>query len=297
MAGAVINVLPRTHFDWTNYNGGSGGNIFPVSDPIDALQFTTATLIVRFHYLNLVDIGTNLTIGVYPDYVDDPGSSGFGVAPIVSVVIKNTAVAPSLFVGGAPIYSQYVTIGLTENYGATGPAVADISVDLCLRNPDDTRTATAFDLETILTRLGLSPARFRQRVLHLFEQLFEPWGLDLASVGFVIEGVASGFSAKALSDKIVAVSPALVGALDRGQMLAAIAHELSHVAQIRLLGWDPAARRATRESQAFGEMVTRSIPVQLRRRDASEIDPVDPRFTLEAISGRMGKIAQGWGSM
>jgi hypothetical protein len=297
MAGALVKVVPKTNFSWSSfYNSAAGANVFPLGDPIETLQFTTAVLVVRFHNLQIDSIGTNMTVGLYPDYIDDPGSSGFGVSPTVSVFVDKTAVAPLLFIGGAPMYSQYASVGLTLNY-STGQAVADISVDVCLRNPDDTRTAMAVDLGTLLMNLGVSPPRFRQRALHLFEQLLEPWALDLGSVGFVIEPIAPGFLAKALSEKIVAVSPALVGSRDRGQILAAIAHELSHVAQIRLLGWGPAARRATREAGTYGEIVARMVPTSLTGKESWEIDPVDARFTLEAISGRMGEIARGWATL
>lgn len=298
MAGVVLNVLRKTHFDWVQFRDPLVGPAptQPVGDPIDVLQYTDIVLMVRFYAF---DIGpsSSLTLGLFPDYVDDPGSSGFGVIPIISTTVApvlGNDTAPRLFIVGAPVSSQYVTVGLTYHYAASGNASMDMSVDVCLRSPDDTRTATAIDLKALVGRLGMLRGMLAQRAPYLLGQLFESWGLDLRSVRFVVERLAPGWSAKALSDTIVALSPELLASNDPGRVLGAIAHELSHIAQIRSLGWNLAAQRASREAQTNGEIASRSIPTELTATAAWELDPVDPRYTLEAISGRMGQIARNW---
>jgi hypothetical protein len=116
------------------------------------------------------------------------------------------------------------------------------------------------------------------------------------TVQFKVGEVPWPLEAQAQSENVVALSPQLADGKDASSVLRAMAHELTHIVQIRRLGWAEAAARAAREEQAHGQRGMRQIPVELDGIFPGYLDPVDPRFTLEAIAGRMGQIAQGLGA-
>ncbi len=290
MAGTLINIIPKTLCDFGDMAPGISA-VMPLGYPIDVLPYTDAAIIVRIHSYVIGAFDT-INFGLYPDgHLESSDAQFFGRGVLVSVDLFSSTPAPTVLVGSGAVLGAYLSLGMFANR-AVGSVVtaATVSVDVCLRNPDEIEDASQRSAP-----FGSLSSDFREShpKLPLLQQLFQPWGLDVSTVRFVVKPLDGGLDAQAQSDSLIALSPRVMGSKDSIAVMGTLAHELTHVAQIRQLGWSAAAARATREEQADGPRGTRRIPGALAAMFPGALSPVDPRFSLEAIAGHMGQIARG----
>jgi hypothetical protein len=161
----------------------------------------------------------------------------------------------------------------------TGRSAYETAWDVHVQEPSNAITSLPPELE-----------RFPE--LQVLQPVFQRWGLDVNTVRFALTRLAPGVQAQTHSENLVSISPDLAARQDGRPVLGALAHELMHVVQLRELGFQAANARSLVEANAYGDGV-HDIPEELRDETLETLNPIDERFTLEAIAGRMREIAMG----
>ncbi len=290
MAGALIKVIPKTTYDWAAMSAGPSVAA-AIGEPIRVIEYADAIFVVRVHSVNVAGLN-QLSFGLYPDgYLASSGTAFLGIDPLVSVGL-NGIIAPCAIIQGTPALSEYVSVGMIALRGdlATGIS-ATVSIDVCLKSSDD---VVPRDPAAIGTLFGAMPPEIRNGLpaLPMLGRLFAPWGLDPTSVRFEVQPLPGGLIAQTKSEDRIALSPLLSAKYDEADIMATLGHELTHICQMRKLGIPTATVRAAREEAVHGRTGMRVIPEELRSKWPAALDPVDPKFTLEAIAGRMSEVAR-----
>jgi len=285
VAGKIVNIIEKT-----NYNFDQVGTptqlataFLPVGYRIRTLEYTQATLVLRIHD-GSIDSGS-LQFGLYPDGYLDATTYFLGITPLHFQTITSSTAIPSALIGGTSAwYSEYLSVGLLATTPAAPNLRATVSVDVCLRNADETVIA-----EPPPVLFATLPERLRTRNPRLNElaKVFKSLGLDVNSVEFSVKDLPEGFAAQAQSGREIALSPKLLASRSPDDVMAVIAHELTHIRQIRSLGFEKAAARAASEQRSHGKSGMRVVPSELRDMRIRDIDPVDKRFTLEQLGSRV----------
>jgi len=247
----------------------SPGPTFVIAERIDVTKYNSAVLILRIHSINLGDGQFSFSI-LMDGFTEDDG-------PLFSLLqtpfVLDVTSTAGLRVAGFDPLGEYLAIGISAfHVDPAKPFVGEFSMDLILRNPDDT--------------VG---SEIRENYWPLLQPLFDRWGLDLSTVRVEVMALAGRMEAKTLSEEVIAVSPRVLTLGNGTVLFRTLAHELAHVVQIRRLGTHAAIDREVRELSARSRD---ELPRQLREIALAAIDPVDPRFTLEAISKRVAQAAQ-----
>jgi len=149
MAGEVFRAVAKTTYDFASMAVGTS-LAMPLGEPIDALQYTDAILVVRVHAVTIT--GTNdIRIGLFPDgFLEGSGVAYFGTLPIVTPDIFTVQVLTSLaglvppvaVVMGGQAVGPALSVGLQVNRLMAGSLSATVSVDVCMRNPDESIVQT-----------------------------------------------------------------------------------------------------------------------------------------------------------
>jgi len=138
--------------------------------------------------------------------------------------------------------------------------------------------------------------------------LFKPWHLDPSTVRVVPEDLPPKVLGRTNNWNTIHIANRILdsdsGVRDR-LLTRTLAHELTHIQQIRLGGWspndpgpEPINFRAGEEAEVYPgyEAYTKQPPVPRNYAghiDLGLLDPLDQRYTVEGIAERVGKIAGG----
>jgi hypothetical protein len=134
MAGIVQTILPKRLFDFGNL-AVSATQTLVVLERIDISQYDDAILVVRTHDASLAG-GTISAFLVTDGWCDeDPAISFIGSSAIAGPV--TIAAGPSLGISGASIFGQFAALIVSGSRSVGSPLSATLSIDLCLRNPDE----------------------------------------------------------------------------------------------------------------------------------------------------------------
>jgi hypothetical protein len=137
MAGALINLLPKTAYDFSGIGTGSVP-ITAIAGPVDVLQYVDAAVIIRVHSISIAPTNS-ITFGIVDDgFVpgsDLPYLSSFF---IVGYSLVSSTGAPALVSVFGPANGQYMTLGLAAQRPAGGALSATVSIDVLLRSSDET---------------------------------------------------------------------------------------------------------------------------------------------------------------
>lgn len=297
MSGRLVRVLPKTTFDFANIANGSSP-LIPLGAPVSSLDYADVYLVVYVHSLS-VAASNSIVVGIYEDgFLEGNVQYVPPLNLIGSVSVLPSQTAPRLCTLGNGCRVPYVTAALTAQRAAAGALSATLSVDVMLRGADDTEPLFGQSVTVqpgkMYALFGDLPTALRRTYprLGVLQGLFTRWGLDLDRLRFDLRNLPRGFAAQTQSADLISLSPKLVGSLDARAVYRTLAHEFTHVAQIRRLGLPIATARAIREEETLGSVGMRRIPAALRELPPGQLNPVDPRFPLEAIAGRVGELAQ-----
>jgi hypothetical protein len=140
MAGKLINVVPRTVFDFGNTDSALTPQYLRIGDTIDVAEFGMIGLIVRVHQVAMA--GSNaIIIGVFDDGFLD--GSGFAFPnneafSDLSVEVFASPAPPYVRFSSSIVYGSHVAVALQPvNSGQPGLS-ATLSIDAYLRNADAT---------------------------------------------------------------------------------------------------------------------------------------------------------------
>lgn len=136
MAGLVIRALPKRLFDFGNAALGSIPQVI-VKERIDISQYIDCMVALRVHAATLA-AGNSISFDVFGDGLttEDPGlifrtsNALFPSSPITS---SGTA----LLTYGGTVRGQYATLLVSGTKSVAGSITATVSIDLVLRNPDN----------------------------------------------------------------------------------------------------------------------------------------------------------------
>jgi hypothetical protein len=136
MPGLVLNVIPKTTYDFADIDVGVS-QVIPLGEPIDILQYTRFSIIIRVHDLQIAPSNV-LNVGFYADGFID-GNIQF-VPPLVHLFsrdLTSSTVAPTLLtVLGMPACYPVATIAMQATRAVVGTMKASISVDVHMTKPD-----------------------------------------------------------------------------------------------------------------------------------------------------------------
>jgi len=145
MAGQLLNVLPLRTYSWGNVLSSNWE--VPVIQQLEISQFNSAQLIVRWHDLVLSSGGAFVKVSLFGDgWVPEALGLDFAITvEFMSVKVfapgaGTLAIGPTLSVVGGPIRGPAATVVINLHAGTSSVAKATLSVDLCLKNSDDSVT-------------------------------------------------------------------------------------------------------------------------------------------------------------
>jgi hypothetical protein len=137
MAGVVVNVIPKTTYDFSSLTVPSQSSNIPIGPTIEITQFTFVGLIVRLHASNM-SASNQLIVSLTEDGFLDGSAQAFPGTPYDSnVVFVGTDAAPLARFYYTRLNSQYVS-ATVAGYLSAAPFSASISVDVYLQNGDET---------------------------------------------------------------------------------------------------------------------------------------------------------------
>jgi hypothetical protein len=144
MAGALISILPKRVFDFSNV--GSGSTLkYTIAERIDISQYADAVVILRVH--SAVASGGSIAFELYGDGFtpEDPGMKFVtsGTLASIGTTIVSSVVPPVLqtfgnAVGTTNVSGRYALFRVTGARNGTNTSLtATVSADLLLRSPDN----------------------------------------------------------------------------------------------------------------------------------------------------------------
>jgi hypothetical protein len=145
MAGAVITILPKRVFDFSNLVAGGPSQQCIVAQRIDVSQFVDAVLVLRVH--SAVASGGTIAFEIYGDghTEEEPGLQFVtsGTLAAIGTTISSSVAAPVLqTIGNASgttnVSGRYALFRVTGNRTSAFTLSATVSADLVLRSPDNT---------------------------------------------------------------------------------------------------------------------------------------------------------------
>jgi hypothetical protein len=141
MAGKLVNVIPKTAFDFSNIDSALTAEFHRIGDVIDVTDFGMLGLVVRVHDVSMA--GTNnIFVGVFDDgFLDGSGFSFQGQLGWYGIgcnIYSTPTPSHALFSNGI-VYGEHVAIAIQGvNGGLGGANSATLSIDAYLRNADET---------------------------------------------------------------------------------------------------------------------------------------------------------------
>jgi hypothetical protein len=134
MAGTLINVVPRTTYDFGVLSTGSAKVI--VGGPFDVSQYQDVNVLVRVHSVSITS-GNELAVSLFEDgFVEGSDTPYVSPASLTGVVLTSANVAPSLAAAQGNTTAQFVSVGLEVTKSVAGNLMATISVDLLAKSAD-----------------------------------------------------------------------------------------------------------------------------------------------------------------
>lgn len=139
MAGVLVNVVPKRVFDFTNVSSGFTESLY-VAERIDVSQHADAIVVLRVH--SVTATGGTITFDLFGDGFteEDPGllfrtgSALFSSTQITS----SMGSGPAFAAYGGTARGHYAALRISGSRTASSTLTATVSVDLCLRSPDNT---------------------------------------------------------------------------------------------------------------------------------------------------------------
>src|SRR5262249_39752390 len=121
MAGTLINVLPKTTYDFVHMTNGTLP-LTPIAGPVDALPYTNVALLLRIHAIS-IDPGTSnkIVFSVCDDgYIEGSSVPYVSKAAVASTVLDENSSAPSLLSSSGFVIGQYLSLALSAVRNAAG---------------------------------------------------------------------------------------------------------------------------------------------------------------------------------
>jgi RHS repeat-associated protein len=238
-------------------------------------------------------VGTNVVTSLL-------GGPGYGAGSAGSV----TPVTPSASPKGSGV-SRSSPLAGAQNQGGVGPTPGSPSNSDFAAERDvagDTSTSGGGDDDDSIRNLPLKDGKYPvqhipQRYLRILQPLFHHLHVNIASVPVIVKPIpqpSSGPVNAKTNGWVILIDPDYLAkpTTTDQKLFGTFAHEGTHVVQHYELGTEKASDARFRADQArYGVHGQYDIPPELGRLSIQQLNPIDPRFAVEAIAEQVKDLA------